>query len=128
MQSITSKYVKQKNRKNKMRSLFIIIIKNFSCSSTMLLLSSSHFSTMSSSSRIISSNCHSISVPKNSSESSISIITCVSSKAANSSSSVQPHTTGRIKFLLKQQSSTYTVIKNEKKEFFHLLENLWLSS
>ncbi|CAF0782265.1 unnamed protein product [Rotaria sp. Silwood1] len=51
--------------------------------------SSSHISTMSSSSRITSLNCHSASAPANSSQSSISIITRDSSNAANSSSRMQ---------------------------------------
>ena len=78
-----------------------------------MLSSSSPY--LSSSSRSVSSNCHSVPVPENSSEPSISVITCGSSNAANSSSPVQQYTTDRIKFLLKQQSSTYIVIKNEKR-------------
>ncbi|CAF1334764.1 unnamed protein product [Rotaria sordida] len=82
----------------------------------MSLPSSSHLSTMSSSSRIASSNCHSASAPADFSQSSISIMTCDSSNAGNSSSHMQQYTTARIKFLLKQQPSTYTVLKNEKKK------------
>ncbi|CAF5107748.1 unnamed protein product, partial [Rotaria sp. Silwood1] len=73
--------------------------------------SSSHISTMSSSSRITSLNCHSASAPANSSQSSISIITRDSSNAANSLSRMQQYTTDRIKFLLKQQPSTYKIMK-----------------
>ncbi|CAF3804741.1 unnamed protein product, partial [Rotaria sp. Silwood1] len=78
--------------------------------------SSSHLSTMPSSSRITSSNCHSASAPANSSQSSISIITRDSSNAANSLLCMQQYTTDRIKFLLKQQPSTYKVLENEKNK------------
>jgi hypothetical protein len=56
----------------------------------------------------------STSISTNSCQSSISIITCSSNTTAASSSHIKPYTSERIKFLLKQHSSTYTVIKNEK--------------
>ncbi|CAF4534007.1 unnamed protein product, partial [Rotaria sp. Silwood2] len=58
----------------------------------------------------------SASAPANSIQSSISIITRDSSNAVNSSSRMQQYTTDRIKFLLKQQPSTYKVLENEKNK------------
>ncbi|CAF0997451.1 unnamed protein product [Rotaria sordida] len=67
----------------------------------------------SSSSPIASSNYHSASAPAGFSQSSISIMAYDSSNATNSSSHIQQYTTARIKFLLKQQPLTYTILKNE---------------
>ena len=68
-------------------------------------------STISSSS-IIFANSNSI--PADAFQSSISTTTCSSISTTNSSSRTRQYTSERIKFLLKQQSSTYIVIKSEK--------------
>ncbi|CAF1155607.1 unnamed protein product [Adineta steineri] len=47
-------------------------------------------------------------------QSSAPVTTCSSITSSNSSSSTKKYTSERIKLLLKQQTSTYTVIKNEK--------------
>ena len=74
------------------------------------MLNSPH-STISSSS-IIFANSNSI--PADAFQSSISTTTCSSISTTNSSSGTKQYTSEQIKFLLKQQSSTYIVIKNEK--------------
>ncbi|CAF0812970.1 unnamed protein product, partial [Rotaria sordida] len=58
---------------------------------------------------------HSNSIPTEPSQSSIFLKTISSTTHNGSSSHTRQYTSERIKFLLKQQSTTYVVIKNENR-------------